>query len=92
MQVRIYKPSKSAMQSGKGSDKWIMQFVQDNSGKFKEDLMGRTSSTDMSNEIKLFFPNLESAIAFANKNFYLYEVIEPKKPLIHKKSYADNFR
>ncbi|GAB4162228.1 MAG: ETC complex I subunit [Rickettsiaceae bacterium] len=92
MQVRIFKPSKSPMQSAAGIDKWLLEFVTQPGNKFKEELMGRTSSSDMSSEVKLYFPTLESAIAFANKNSYAYEVINPQTPTIHKKSYAANFK
>ncbi|NDE19195.1 MAG: hypothetical protein EB000_01960 [Alphaproteobacteria bacterium] len=53
--------------------------------------MGRTSSNDMSNEVKIKFPTLEKAIEFAKKKNYDFEVIEPKKPKLIKKTYASNF-
>ena len=46
----------------------------------------------MYNELKIFFPTLEQAIAFANKKALTYEVIKPKEPKTPKKSYAANFR
>lgn len=91
MQVRISKPAKSSMQSARGKDEWLLEFVQTPGSKSKESLMGRVSSSDMSNEVKLFFPSLESAEAFAKKKQYSYEIIEPKKETIVKKNYASNF-
>ena len=42
-------------------------------------------------EIKLEFENKDLAVAYANKNNIIYEIIEPKIRKINKKSYADNF-
>ena len=39
MQVRISKPTKSAMQSADGDDSWLLEFVTDSNSKFKEKLM-----------------------------------------------------
>ena len=91
MQVRISKPTKSAMQSAGGDGKWLLEFVSDSNNRFKEKLMGRTSSSDMSNEVKIHFSTLEEAIAFAERKSYPYEVIKPKELQIPKKSYASNF-
>jgi hypothetical protein len=92
MQVRIFKPAKSAMQSAHGNNKWLLEFVKQPRCKFKESTMGRTSSIDMSCELKIFFPTLEQAVSFADKNSLTYEIIMPKEAKIIKKSYAANFR
>ncbi len=92
MQARIFKPTRSAMQSADGNNKWLLEFVKQPNCQFKETTMGRTSSIDMSNELKIFFPTLEQAIIFANKKALTYEIITPKKPKTPKKSYAANFR
>lgn len=92
MQVRISKPTKSAIQSGPGDTSWLLEFVNHKPNcREKENLMGRTSSSDMSNEVKLFFPTLQDAIDFAERKYYSYEIIPVKKSSIHNKSYADNF-
>lgn len=92
MQVRISKRTKSAMQSGEGNNKWLLEFInQQTDSRLKESLMGRFSSSDMSNEIKLFFPTLEEAVIFAEKKRYSYEVVTPKELNIQKKSYSSNF-
>lgn len=92
MQVRIYKPTKSPVQSGTGSSFWMLEFVENPDNKFRESLMGRTSSTDMNGEIKMKFPNLEQAVSFAKKEKYDFEIIIPKEKKLIKKSYASNFR
>lgn len=55
MQVRISKPARSAMQSADGKDNWLLEFVKKPNSRFKESLMGRTSSGDMAGEVRLFF-------------------------------------
>ena len=88
--AKIYKPSKTAMQSGtKKFDKWIIEFVTGKPG--INPLMGWESSTDTSSELSLEFSSKDSAIDYAKKNKIIYELIEPKKRKVIKKSYADNF-
>ena len=53
--------------------------------------MGWESSSDTLSELKLEFSTKESAINYAKKKRIDYELIEPKKRKIVKKSYADNF-
>ena len=91
MQVRIYKPTKSTTQSGEGSHHWLLEFVTNSNSKFKENLMGRVASSDMSNEVKLKFPTMEEAIDFAQKRNYTFELITPKERKLIKKNYASNF-
>ena len=88
--AKIYKPSKTAMQSGvKKFDKWVIEFFTKKPG--INPLMGWESSTDTNSELKLEFSTKELAIEYAKKNKISYELIEPKIRKIIKKSYADNF-
>ena len=86
----IYKPSKSAMQSGlKKYNKWIIEFLVDEPG--INPLMGWETSTDTYSELKLEFSSKELAIEYAKKNKIDFEIVESQKRKIVKKSYADNF-
>ena len=88
--AKIYKPSKTAMQSGlKKFDKWIIEFITDKPG--MNPLMGWESSTDTYSEINLEFKSKDLAVEYAKKNKIDFEIIEPKNRKILKKSYADNF-
>ncbi len=88
--ARIYLPTKSAMQSGKGkSEKWVLEYVSQKS-KYNP-LMGWESSKDTNSQIKLNFSSKEQAIEYANKNNIKYKLIEPNKKKFVIKSYADNF-
>ena len=78
------------MQSGLANlDKWIIEFKTKNTG--INPLMGWESSTDTLSELKLEFSTKELAIDYAKKNKIKFELIEPQKRKIVKKSYADNF-
>ena len=78
------------MQSGlTKTNKWIIEFKTKDSG--VEPLMGWESSTDTLTELKLEFSTKELAIDYAKKNKIDFELIEPQKRKIVKKSYADNF-
>ena len=88
--AKIYIPTKTAMQSGKGKIKnWILKF--DTKDNKTNSLMGWESGEDTMKEVRLEFSSKEKAIDYAKKNNIIYEVIEPKKHDFIIKSYADNF-
>ena len=88
--AKIYKPTKTAMQSGNRNTKnWLLEFDTLNTG--INPLMGWESSEDTMSEIKLEFSTKEQAINYAKKNNINYYIVEPQKSKIIKKSYADNF-
>jgi NADH dehydrogenase (ubiquinone) Fe-S protein 4 len=90
IKAKIYIPTKTSMQSGLGKiSKWVLEFKTENST--INPLMGWESSTDMFSELNLEFSTKESAIEYAKKNKIDYEIIEPQKRKVIKKSYADNF-
>ena len=49
------------------------------------------SSSDTFSELRLEFSSKDHAINYAKKKKIDYEIIEPKKRRIIKKSYAENF-
>ena len=88
--VKIYKPTKTAMQSGMRNTKnWLLEFDTLDTG--IDPLMGWETSKDTMSEVKLEFPSKEQAINYAKKNNIDYYVIEPQKQKLIIKSYADNF-
>jgi len=88
--AKIYIPNKNPMQSGVGKlDKWILEF--ETTDPTKNPLMGWESSNDTLSELKLEFSTKELAINYAKKKKIEFEIIEPKKRKLIKKSYADNF-
>jgi hypothetical protein len=88
--AKIYIPNKNPMQSGlKKTNKWILEFETKNPT--TNPLMGWESSSDTLSELKLEFSSKEKAIDYAKKRKIDFEIIEPKKRKLLKKSYADNF-
>jgi hypothetical protein len=88
--AKIYIPSKTAMQSGRGKlKKWVLQF--DTKDPSINPLMGWETSSDTLEEVILKFPSKEKAIEYAKKNNISYTVVKSKKKEFVIKSYADNF-
>ena len=88
--AKIYKPTKTAMQSGDRNTKiWLLEFDTLNTG--INPLMGWETSNETMSEVKLEFSTKEQAINFAKKNNIIYYIVEPQKKKIIKKSYSDNF-
>ena len=79
------------MQSGRASDKWILEYEPESARQI-EPLMGWTASTDMKSQVKLRFDNKEEAIAYATRNGIPYRVEEPKPSASKVISYSDNFK
>ena len=88
--AKIYKPTRTAMQSGKrNTKKWLLEFDTLDNG--VDPLMGWESSKDTMSEVKLEFSTKDQAINYAKKNDLDFYIIEPQKRKIIKKSYSDNF-
>ena len=91
--ARIFKPAKTAMQSGKAKTKnWVLEF-EPSSAKRPDDLMGWTTSGDMDgDQVRIRFSSKKQAIAFANKCGIKYRAEEAAEKCIKPKEYSDNFR
>ena len=92
MQARIYRPAKTAMQSGTAKTrKWLLEFVSETPRQL-DPLMGWTSSRDTRQQVKLSFASKEEAIAYCEKEGIAYRVQEPHERRRILRTYADNFR
>ncbi len=92
MPAKIYRPAKTAMQSGKAkTGKWILEFDPE-ARRTIDPLMGYTSSGDMKSQIRLKFDSADAAVAYAEKNGIAYRITEPKEARRRQISYAENFR
>ena len=90
--VRIYRPAKSAMQSGKaGTHRWVLDY-EPATPREPDPLMGWSSARDTLNELSLRFKTLDEAKQYAEKHGLDYVVIAPHEARFKPKSYADNFR
>ena len=88
--AKIFIPSKTAMQSGRGkTKKWVLVFESKNTK--TNPLMGWESGEDTLGEVTWKFSTKEKAIEYAKKNNINFQVIEPKKSNFIIKSYADNY-
>ena len=88
--AKIYKPTKTAMQSGiRNTKKWILEYEFLDTG--ISPLMGWETTKDTLSEIKLEFSTKDQAIDYAKKNNITYYVINPQDHKLVKKSYSDNF-
>ncbi|XPS99655.1 ndufs4 NADH dehydrogenase Fe-S protein subunit [Ascochyta lentis] len=92
-QVRIYKPAKTATQSGDWtSEHWLMDWdVLAKGHRWENPLMGWASSADFMNGQRIQFKSKQDAINFANKQGYEYFVQEPNVRKFVPKAYANNF-
>jgi hypothetical protein len=91
MEVRIYRPSRVATQSGQArTHDWVLEF--EPSGRTEIDsLMGWTGSGDTREQVQLRFATKEDAVAYARKHGHTYTVDEPQARIVRPKSYAENF-
>lgn len=91
MLAKIYRPAKTAMQSGKaGAKRWVLEF-ETGSAPAPDLLMGWTSTTDTTGQVRLHFDCREQAIEFARSRGIPHQVTEPKSPRANLRSYSDNF-
>jgi hypothetical protein len=92
MLARIFKPARTAMQSGKAAAlNWVMEYEPERRPA-ADPLMGYTSTTDMRRQIRLEFATREEAVEYAQRNGIPFTVLEDKEPAPKKLSYSDNFR
>ena len=93
MPARIYRPAKTAMQSGTAkTNGWILEYAPAESREI-DPLMGWTSSADMQSQVTLRFATKEAALDYAAAHEIEAAVQEPKerKPIIRPGGYGENF-
>ena len=91
MTARIYKPAKTAMQSGHAkTHDWVLDYEPEEP-RVVESLMGWTTSGDMKSQVRLNFATKEEAVAYAERHGIPYQLQEAKLSQRHGLSYADNF-
>jgi hypothetical protein len=92
MVAKIYRPARTAMQSGTAKTKqWLLDYEPAEPRRI-EPLMGWTSSGDMKSQVRLRFATKEEAIAYAEREGIPYRVHEPHDPAPKPMSYSDNFK
>ena len=92
MKAKIFKPAKTAMQSGRSKfNKWVLKFS-DKKNQLKDSMMGWNGGSSTISQIELKFSSKEEAVNYAKKNGIDYEVLETRERKVINKSYADNFK
>lgn len=88
--VRIYCPSKNAMQSGTNNiNRWQIEF--ETRERWENPLMGWTSTADPLSNMQVAFTNKEEAMEFCHKMGWKYYVQEPQASNPKPRSYGTNF-
>ena len=93
MPVRIYRPARNAMQSGKAkTDQWVLEHEAAEPRRV-DPLMGWTSSADTQSQVRLRFDSREAAEAYAEEKGLEFDVVPPKprKANIRQRGYGENF-
>ena len=91
MSARIYKPAKTAMQSGRaGTKAWAVDFEPEEPRQV-EPLMGWTSSGDTRQQLRLRFASKDEAVAYCERHGIAYQVFETAPAVRRTMSYSDNF-
>ena len=92
MKVTIYRPTKTATQSGHGGTRrWVLE-PDAEAAPGNDRLTGWSGSSDTLRQVRLRFDSREAAVAYARANGMDYEVVEPRERRPMMRSYADNFR
>ncbi len=93
MRARIYRPARTATQSGTARTReWLLEFSPE-APREVDPLMGWTSSHDMNSQVRLHFDTREAAEAYAREKGIDHVVLEPKsrRPNIRPRGYGENF-
>jgi len=92
MTARIYRPARTAMQSGVAKTRrWVLEHDQAEARRV-EPLMGWTSSADTRQQVRLYFASKDEAVAYATREGLAFRIEEPKTKAPKTAAYADNFR
>jgi hypothetical protein len=89
--ARIYQRTKNAMQSGRaGTDQWVLEY-EPSEAKRPDPLTGWAGSGDTRGQVRLSFPSLEAARAYAARNGLVAHVVAGAERKLKLQAYADNF-
>jgi hypothetical protein len=92
--VRIFEPGHHAMQNMPEKDLWEKRWVLDFEPleMWNNALMGWTSTRDPVCHLRIRFPSLDKALAFADKHGMTYTLYPAHERKVVSKSYAANFK
>ena len=92
MLARIFRPAKTAMQSGRAkAATWVLEF-EPQAARRQDLLMGWTVTADTeSSQVRLTFDTKEEAVRYAETHGIAFQLFDPKPAKRINKAYADNF-
>ena len=91
MLARIFRPSKTAMQSGHAkATAWVLEF-EPTDARRQDPLMGWTQTADTEGQVRLSFETRDEAVRYADQHGIAFQLIDPKPAKRIIKAYADNF-
>ncbi|QNQ12120.1 ETC complex I subunit [Sphingomonas alpina] len=90
--ARIFQRPKNAMQSGRArTQAWVLEF-EPAEAKRPDPLTGWAGSGDTRDQVRLNFPTLEAATAYAEREGLGFQVVAAPERKLKLQAYADNFR
>lgn len=90
--ARIYQRAKNAMQSGRArAYEWLLEY-EPSEARRPDPLTGWAGSGDTRRQIRLSFPSLDAAQAYAAKKGLSVTVVPAAARAMKIQAYADNFR
>jgi hypothetical protein len=91
VQARIYQGIKNSMQSGRArTADWVLEF-EPVEPKQPDPLTGWAGSGDTRGQVKLSFPTVDAAKAYAAGQGFAVEIVPPPAKTLKLQTYADNF-
>ena len=91
MAARIYQRIKNAMQSGRARvGTWTLEF-EPSEAKKPDPLTGWAGSGDTHEQVRLTFPSLEAAKAYADQYGIAVSVVAGPQRTLKLQTYAENF-
>jgi len=91
MLARIFRPSKTAMQSGRAkTNEWVLEF-EPKDARRPDPLMGWTLTSDTEGQVRLHFDTKDEAVRYAEHHGIAFQLVDPKPAKRIIKAYADNF-
>jgi hypothetical protein len=92
MAARIFQRSRNAMQSGKArADQWVLEF-ESSRPRRPDPLTGWAGGAETQEQVRLAFPSLEAAQAYAAREGIDYHIVPAAPAKLKLQAYADNFR
>ena len=91
-EARIYQEPKNAMQSGRArTSRWVLEYAPAEA-KQPDPLTGWAGSGDTREQVRLVFPDVAAAQAYAAREGVSARVIPAPARVLKLQAYADNFR